>query len=262
MPQDTGIYTCIAVNDHGSASSSASIKVQGLIPLPVGLWCRPFHCLWRSNCFVCPAGIPAAPGRPVAQEASTSAVMVHWEPPALSTHCAVSSYSVEYRQEGVCACVCVGGGGMWYFLQKRSTKLFPLSPCQTRCYGSRWPAAGRSAFRSMLSSLEDTTSSGCERPITGVSAHHLSHPIWWRCPALVSPKLGHTHPHRSSRWLINEDLPFCVQMPDLMEQEFIGKKTLSQCSQRSVRLEGRLLRIPQFCSKCIWPHFTLLSLPF
>lgn len=29
MPQDTGIYTCIAINDHGTASSSASIKVQG-----------------------------------------------------------------------------------------------------------------------------------------------------------------------------------------------------------------------------------------
>uniref|UniRef100_A0A3Q1JLP4 Rho guanine nucleotide exchange factor 25 n=1 Tax=Anabas testudineus TaxID=64144 RepID=A0A3Q1JLP4_ANATE len=29
MPQDTGIYTCVAVNDHGSSSSSASIKVQG-----------------------------------------------------------------------------------------------------------------------------------------------------------------------------------------------------------------------------------------
>uniref|UniRef100_A0A7N8YJV2 non-specific serine/threonine protein kinase n=1 Tax=Mastacembelus armatus TaxID=205130 RepID=A0A7N8YJV2_9TELE len=28
MPQDTGIYTCVAINDHGSASSSASIKVQ------------------------------------------------------------------------------------------------------------------------------------------------------------------------------------------------------------------------------------------
>ncbi|XP_029348731.1 kalirin [Echeneis naucrates] len=72
MPQDTGIYTCVAVNDHGSASSSASIKVQG---------------------------IPAAPGRPVAQEASSSAVMVHWPPPASSAHCAVSSYTVEYRQE-------------------------------------------------------------------------------------------------------------------------------------------------------------------
>ncbi|KAM4559204.1 kalirin isoform 1-T1 [Odontesthes bonariensis] len=71
MPQDTGIYTCVAVNDHGSASSSASIKVQG---------------------------IPAAPGRPVAQEASGTAVMVHW-PPASSAQCAVSSYTVEYRQE-------------------------------------------------------------------------------------------------------------------------------------------------------------------
>uniref|UniRef100_A0A8B9LTK4 non-specific serine/threonine protein kinase n=1 Tax=Astyanax mexicanus TaxID=7994 RepID=A0A8B9LTK4_ASTMX len=30
MPQDTGIYTCVAVNDHGTASSSASIKVQGI----------------------------------------------------------------------------------------------------------------------------------------------------------------------------------------------------------------------------------------
>ncbi|XP_033469025.2 kalirin isoform X2 [Epinephelus lanceolatus] len=72
MPQDTGIYTCVAVNDHGSASSSASIKVQG---------------------------IPAAPGRPVAQEASSTAVMIHWPPPASSAHCAISSYTVEYRQE-------------------------------------------------------------------------------------------------------------------------------------------------------------------
>ncbi|XP_075870077.1 kalirin isoform X2 [Nelusetta ayraudi] len=72
MPQDTGIYTCVAVNDHGSASSSASIKVQG---------------------------IPAAPGRPVAQEASSSAVMVHWAAPASSAHSAVSSYTVESRQE-------------------------------------------------------------------------------------------------------------------------------------------------------------------
>ncbi|CAJ1079028.1 kalirin isoform X2 [Xyrichtys novacula] len=72
MPQDTGIYTCVAVNDHGTASSSASIKVQG---------------------------IPAAPGRPVAQEASSTAVVVHWPPPASSAHCSVSSYTVEYRQE-------------------------------------------------------------------------------------------------------------------------------------------------------------------
>ncbi|XP_023688517.1 kalirin isoform X4 [Paramormyrops kingsleyae] len=72
MPQDTGIYTCVAVNDHGTASSSASIKVQG---------------------------IPAAPARPVAQEASSTAVIVHWLPPASSGNCAVSSYTVEYRQE-------------------------------------------------------------------------------------------------------------------------------------------------------------------
>ncbi|XP_041924915.1 kalirin isoform X2 [Alosa sapidissima] len=72
LPQDTGIYTCVAVNDHGTASSSASIKVQG---------------------------IPSAPARPVAQEASSSAVIVHWLPPASSGNCAVSSYNVEYRQE-------------------------------------------------------------------------------------------------------------------------------------------------------------------
>ncbi|XP_059417381.1 kalirin isoform X2 [Carassius carassius] len=72
MPQDTGIYTCVAVNDHGTASSSASIKVQG---------------------------IPAAPARPVAQEASSTAVIVHWLPPASSGNAAISSYTVEYRQE-------------------------------------------------------------------------------------------------------------------------------------------------------------------
>ena len=52
------------------------------------------------------AGIPAAPGRPVAQEASSTAVMVHWPPPASSAHSAVSSYTVEYRQEGMSVCVC------------------------------------------------------------------------------------------------------------------------------------------------------------
>ncbi|XP_035392161.1 kalirin isoform X1 [Electrophorus electricus] len=72
MPQDTGIYTCVAVNDHGTASSSASIKVQG---------------------------VPAAPVRPVAQEASSMAVVVHWGPPASSGNCAITSYTVEYRQE-------------------------------------------------------------------------------------------------------------------------------------------------------------------
>ncbi|XP_008302104.1 kalirin-like [Stegastes partitus] len=82
MPQDTGIYTCVAVNDHGSASSSASIKVQGELHL---------H-LQREVTTTC---IPAAPGRPVAQEASGTAVMVHWPPPASSAHSAVSSYTPE-----------------------------------------------------------------------------------------------------------------------------------------------------------------------
>lgn len=36
LPQDTGIYTCVAVNDHGTASSSASIKVQGKEKMKAG----------------------------------------------------------------------------------------------------------------------------------------------------------------------------------------------------------------------------------
>lgn len=111
MPQDTGIYTCVAVNDHGSSSSSASIKVQGSafglkVHLPKVTCC----CVFWLYMFVLLAGIPAAPGRPVAQEASSTAVMVHWPPPASSAHSVVSSYTVEYRQEGVC--VCVGAVGL------------------------------------------------------------------------------------------------------------------------------------------------------
>lgn len=110
MPQDTGIYTCVAVNDHGSASSSASIKVQGSGLNDGFIIIKEDPCLASDyyklgGGFVIPdlslAGIPAAPGRPVAQEASSSAVMVHWPPPASSTHCTISSYTVEYRQEGI-----------------------------------------------------------------------------------------------------------------------------------------------------------------
>ncbi|XP_023695750.1 kalirin-like isoform X2 [Paramormyrops kingsleyae] len=71
-PQDTGIYTCVAVNEHGSASSSASIKVQG---------------------------VPPAPSKPVAQQAGSTAVLVHWIPPTNLGNCTVTSYTVEYRQE-------------------------------------------------------------------------------------------------------------------------------------------------------------------
>uniref|UniRef100_A0A8C5AZA6 non-specific serine/threonine protein kinase n=1 Tax=Gadus morhua TaxID=8049 RepID=A0A8C5AZA6_GADMO len=72
MPQDTGIYTCVAVNDLGSASTSASIKVQGLLS-----------------------------GKPVVQEVSSTSVMVHWDTPTSSTPANVS-YTLDYRQEGEC----------------------------------------------------------------------------------------------------------------------------------------------------------------
>lgn len=35
MPQDSGIYTCVATNEHGTASTSATIKVQGSITWPL-----------------------------------------------------------------------------------------------------------------------------------------------------------------------------------------------------------------------------------
>ncbi|KAF6723388.1 Kalirin [Oryzias melastigma] len=70
MPQDTGIYTCVAMNEHGSSSSSASIKVS-----------------------------QQPRGGPWLKEASNMAVMVHWPPPASTTHSTISSYTVEYRQE-------------------------------------------------------------------------------------------------------------------------------------------------------------------
>ncbi|XP_038645451.1 kalirin isoform X7 [Scyliorhinus canicula] len=76
MPQDSGIYSCLAVNEIGSTSSSATIKVQG---------------------------VPAAPGRPIAQERSNSSVILRWLPPASTGNCTISSYTVEYREEGTLA---------------------------------------------------------------------------------------------------------------------------------------------------------------
>ncbi|XP_043549662.1 kalirin isoform X3 [Chiloscyllium plagiosum] len=76
MPQDSGIYSCQAMNEMGSTSSSATIKVQG---------------------------VPAAPGRPIAQERSNSSVILRWLPPASTGNCTISSYTVEYREEGTLA---------------------------------------------------------------------------------------------------------------------------------------------------------------
>ncbi|XP_030895219.1 kalirin [Leptonychotes weddellii] len=73
MPQDSGIYTCIATNDHGTASTSATVKVQG---------------------------VPAAPNRPIAQERSCTSVILRWLPPSSTGNCTISGYTVEYREEG------------------------------------------------------------------------------------------------------------------------------------------------------------------
>uniref|UniRef100_A0A8C1Q3Q1 non-specific serine/threonine protein kinase n=1 Tax=Cyprinus carpio TaxID=7962 RepID=A0A8C1Q3Q1_CYPCA len=51
MPQDTGIYTCVAVNDHGTASSSASIKVQASIYDGTGIqWKDNFESTFTELC--------------------------------------------------------------------------------------------------------------------------------------------------------------------------------------------------------------------
>ncbi|XP_070806055.1 kalirin [Pituophis catenifer annectens] len=73
MPQDSGIYTCVATNELGIASTSATIKVQG---------------------------VPAAPNRPIAQERSCTSVILRWLPPSSTGNCTISGYTVEYREEG------------------------------------------------------------------------------------------------------------------------------------------------------------------
>ncbi|KAM4026041.1 kalirin isoform 3-T3 [Anomaloglossus baeobatrachus] len=73
LPQDSGIYTCVATNEHGSASTSATIKVQG---------------------------VPGAPSQPIAQERSSTSVILRWLPPASTGNCTISGYTVEYKDEG------------------------------------------------------------------------------------------------------------------------------------------------------------------
>uniref|UniRef100_A0AAY4EB41 non-specific serine/threonine protein kinase n=1 Tax=Denticeps clupeoides TaxID=299321 RepID=A0AAY4EB41_9TELE len=51
LPQDTGIYTCVAVNDHGTASSSASIKVQATTYDGTGIqWKDNFESIFIESC--------------------------------------------------------------------------------------------------------------------------------------------------------------------------------------------------------------------
>ncbi|XP_059866771.1 kalirin-like isoform X4 [Delphinus delphis] len=76
MPQDSGIYTCVAANDHGTTSTSATVKVQG---------------------------VPAAPNRPIAQERSCTSVILRWLPPSSTGNCTISGYTVEYREEDAAA---------------------------------------------------------------------------------------------------------------------------------------------------------------
>ncbi|XP_053326998.1 kalirin isoform X2 [Spea bombifrons] len=73
MPQDSGIYTCVATNDLGATSTSATIKVQG---------------------------VPGAPIQPVAQERSSTSVILRWLPPASTGNCTISGYTAEYKEEG------------------------------------------------------------------------------------------------------------------------------------------------------------------
>ncbi|KAM4626279.1 kalirin isoform 4-T4 [Discoglossus pictus] len=73
MPQDSGIYTCVATNEIGVTSTSATIKVQG---------------------------VPGAPSQPIAQERSRSSVILRWLPPSSTGNCTITAYTVEYKEEG------------------------------------------------------------------------------------------------------------------------------------------------------------------
>ncbi|XP_028393138.1 triple functional domain protein-like isoform X5 [Dendronephthya gigantea] len=72
--EDSGVYTCTAVNDHGQVTTSCIAQVRDK---------------------------PSSPSKPTVTEITSSSVIVKWNPPASDGNSAITAYTVECKETGV-----------------------------------------------------------------------------------------------------------------------------------------------------------------
>ncbi|XP_046859404.1 kalirin-like isoform X4 [Xenia sp. Carnegie-2017] len=72
--EDSGVYTCTAINDHGQVTTSCIAQIRDK---------------------------PSSPSKPTVTEITSSSVIVKWNPPDSDGNSAITAYTVECKETGV-----------------------------------------------------------------------------------------------------------------------------------------------------------------